>query len=514
MQISAQSPLFKLATILTIFVTASAAVPAQKKKGSDSKKPAASKAPAKNSKPSKSTAGPARRQTAGNSRPSKRAPSAGSSRQKAPDKKLSAKERRKAEAERRRAETEARRRREQAAREAAERRRQFELGLRNQSVENILRDSLDGEDLEVRRAAAVALQGTAGTVVVMDPKTGRVLSMVNQDWAVRQAFKPCSTIKLVTAIGGLNENRIVPGGLIAERSFAMNLDDALAYSNNSYFQMVGSQMGNQKMIVYARALGLGERTGINFPGESVGRLPWTNSNARIYSHGDDFEVTPLQLAVMVSAITNGGRLLVPRVVKKFELANFKPQIKKQVELPLNSVRGVIPGMIGAGMYGTARRNLDQTLGVAGKTGSCIGQGSWVGLFASVAPVEDPKLAVVVVTRGESQRGRHAAAIAANIYSALRGRMGVRRPADPLVAGGGAVQRPQQQISASKAARLDSAADDDSDESVVSRGSKGASGVRNTVQSAPYRPASPSSADSQRESSRSGTATRPRIVGNR
>jgi hypothetical protein len=62
--------------------------------------------------------------------------------------------------------------------------------------------------------------------------------------------------------------------------------------------------------------------------------------------------------------------------------------------------------------------MDQSLGVAGKTGSCIDKGSWVGLFASVAPVEQPKYAVAVITRGQRERGRAAAAVAAQIYSAL------------------------------------------------------------------------------------------------
>jgi len=75
-------------------------------------------------------------------------------------------------------------------------------------------------------------------------------------------------------------------------------------------------------------------------------------------------------------------------------------------------------MMGAAAYGTARRNMDQNLGVAGKTGSCIDKGSWVGLFTSVAPIEQPKYAVAVITRGPSARGRIAAAVAAKIYSAL------------------------------------------------------------------------------------------------
>ena len=409
-----------------------------------------------------------------------------------PSKKLSAKEKRRLEAERRRAEAEERRRREQLAREAAERRRQFELGLRNQTIENILKDNLEGEDMEVRRAVTEALRGHAGTVVVLEPKTGRILSIVNQDWAVRQGFKPCSTIKLVTGIAGLNERKIAPDGAIAERGFPMNLDDALAHSNNPYFQVVGQQMGNQMMISYAKALGLGQPTGINLPGESAGKLPWNNGNPRIYSHGDDFEVTPLQLAVMVSAITNGGRVVVPRIVPKFERANFRPASRRETGLPMDSVQGVIPGMLGAAIYGTARRNLDQSLGVAGKTGSCIGQGTWVGLFASVAPVEDPKLAVVVVTRGESQRGRHAAAIAANIYSSLRGRIGVRRGGiEPLIAANPKL-RPQNKVSATQAAKLDADSDEDADETRTPRSNPN---IRATGQSSPTR----------------GGATRPRVV---
>lgn len=488
--------LFTLASILP--------AEAQKKTQSGKKTPAG-KTTAKNvSKPKAKPTPSKSRQTSKKTTSTTSKSGTKSSKGNAPDKKLSAKERRRLEAERRRAEAEERRRREQAAREAAERRRQFELGLKNQAIDNILRDNLEGEDLEVRRIAAEALKGTAGTVVVMEPKTGKILSIVNQDWGVRQSFKPCSTIKLVTGIAGLNESKIAAGGIIAQRAFPMNLDDALAYSNNSYFQVVGSQMGNQRVIGYARALGLGSPTGINLSGEAPGRLPWTNSNPRIYSHGDDFEVTPLQLAVMVSAITNGGRVVTPRVVRKFEQTSFKPTIARQLDVPMNSVRGVIPGMIGAGAYGTARRNLDQTLGVAGKTGSCIGQGSWVGLFASVAPVEDPKLAVVVITRGESQRGRHAAAIAANIYKGLRGRLGVRRMSDPLVAGNVGL-KPQRQVTATKAAQLDTAADDDSDDAPpVPASRKGATRAGGQTAFSP--------SEARKDGAGAAGSTRPRIVG--
>ncbi|MEP6789597.1 MAG: hypothetical protein ABJB40_14255, partial [Acidobacteriota bacterium] len=86
--------------------------------------------------------------------------------------------------------------------------------------------------------------------------------------------------------------------------------------------------------------------------------------------------------------------------------------------PQANVRRMIPGMMGAAAYGTAHRNMDQSLGVAGKTGSCISKGSWVGLFASVAPIEQPKYSVVVITRGQSERGKYAAAVAAQVYRSL------------------------------------------------------------------------------------------------
>jgi cell division protein FtsI/penicillin-binding protein 2 len=127
--------------------------------------------------------------------------------------------------------------------------------------------------LEVRRAAVSALGNHAGTVVVLEPQTGKVLSIVNQDWAIRKSFKPCSTIKLVTGVAGLNEDMIGEDGNIRSQRFPLNLDDALAFSNNTYFQVVGKKLGNAKMNTYAQMLGLGSPTGINAKNETGGRIP-------------------------------------------------------------------------------------------------------------------------------------------------------------------------------------------------------------------------------------------------
>lgn len=396
--------------------------------------------------------------------------------------------RREIEAARRQAALEEKRRREQAAREARARAVAFERGLRTETIENIAADNTEGEDLEVRRAAISALGNRAGMIVVMEPQTGKVLSIVNQDWAIRHGYKPCSTIKLVTAIGGLNEN-VINGydGSIAARPFPMNLNDALAFSNNKYFQNVGANLGNKKMLAYAQMLGLGRPTGINSEGETGGRLPFGNSNARVYSHGDDFEVSPLQLAVLVSTIFNGGKIIVPHVPRaRFEQTNFNMTTRGTVNLSTNKLQGVIPGMIGAGAYGTARRGVDSSLGIAGKTGSCTGGGSWLGLFASVAPIANPKLAVVVITRGQAERGKYAAAVAGKIYKSLSYRLR-EKGAQPLIAQmPAAIVKPQPKIDAKTAALLDEdaeGAEDAEDNDALSKGKKG--GADNMVKAAPF-----------------------------
>src|SRR5687768_8238039 len=152
-------------------------------------------------------------------------------------------ERRREAEERRQAALAEKRRREAAAREARARKLAFERGLRTETIANIANDNTEGEDLQIRRAAVNALGKHAGTVVVMEAQTGKLLTVVNQEWAIKHGFKPCSTIKLVTGVAGLSENVINDEGRIGSSSSGMNLDYALAKSNNPYFQRVGSQFG-------------------------------------------------------------------------------------------------------------------------------------------------------------------------------------------------------------------------------------------------------------------------------
>jgi penicillin-binding protein 2 len=330
-----------------------------------------------------------------------------------------------------RREIEEARRRAEAARQAAiARQRAIDEGMRSEVEANIAKDNTVGEDLEVRNAAIAALGHHAGTVVVMDPKTGRIYTVVNQDWALRRGFKPCSTIKLVTGVAGLCEKVIQPIETVSDGSnYRIDLTDALAYSNNQYFQHVGGQVGFDKMVSYARELGLGEKTGINYVNESPGKVPLFKSGYAVNhmsSHGDDFEVTAIQLAALVSAMSNGGKLLVPHVPRTVEEnSQFKTEIRRKINVENEAWKRMVPGMIGAVNYGSGKKAYRPEQTVAGKTGTCIGQGSWLGLFTSYAPVVNPRLAIVVITRGADAHGHLPAAVAGNIYRALSPRFGTQ-----------------------------------------------------------------------------------------
>jgi cell division protein FtsI/penicillin-binding protein 2 len=209
--------------------------------------------------------------------------------------------------------------------------------MRNEVQSNIAKDNSVGEDPEVRRAAIDALGHHAGTVVVMDPKTGRVYTVVNQDWALRRGFKPCSTIKLVTGVAGISEKVIAPIETVSDGGrYRIDLTDALAYSNNTYFQHVAGEVGFDKMITYAKQMGLGEKTGINYVNEYSGHLPLFKSGFalnRMGSHGDDFEVTAIQLATLVSAMSNGGKLLTPHLPQTVqENSTFKTEVRRKVNV--------------------------------------------------------------------------------------------------------------------------------------------------------------------------------------
>src|ERR1039458_1348914 len=176
-------------------------------------------------------------------------------------------------------------------------------------------DATEGEDAVVRQAAIDALGNMNGTVVAIEPTSGRVLAMVNQKLALSSGAQPCSTIKLSVALAALNE------GLVSKETkiplggrSRMNLTEALAHSNNAYFEALGRKLGFEKVAYYAHQYGLGELAGYDIAGEQLGTYPGEvipqklGGVGKMCSFGEGVSMTPLQLGAMVSAIANGGTL--------------------------------------------------------------------------------------------------------------------------------------------------------------------------------------------------------------
>ena len=310
-------------------------------------------------------------------------------------------------------------------------------------ADSTMGDNVDGEDLVVRRAAVDALGPYNGTVVVADPSTGRILSIVNQKLALNTGFQPCSTIKVVCALAALSEGiieRETPLRLSKYKS--MNLTEALAHSNNSYFASLGIKLGFERVNYYAKLYGLGEKAGFGIEGEKPGFLtptpPKFGGVGMMTSFGEGIQLTPLQLASLLSAIANGGTLYhlqYPRT--KAELASFSPRIKRQLDLEKH-IPHVKPGMLGAVEFGTARRaNYDPNEPIMGKTGTCTDRTTptHLGWFGSFNEVGKNKLVVVVLlTGGKPINGPVAAQVAGGVYKGLSHQnfFAEARPTAPLL----------------------------------------------------------------------------------
>src|ERR1041384_3408264 len=144
----------------------------------------------------------------------------------------------------------------------------------------------------------------------------------------------------------------------------------------------------------------------------------------MFSHADGFQVTPLQLGTLVSAMANGGKLLVPQIPHSVKEQNkMSVKVRRQLPITTDVWQRMVPGMVGAVNYGSGRRAYYPTQTVAGKTGTCIGDGGWGGLFTSYSPPANPRLAVVVITQGTDARRHLPAAVAGEIYRQLNHRFG-------------------------------------------------------------------------------------------
>ncbi len=258
------------------------------------------------------------------------------------------------------------------------------------------------DDPIVRAAAISALGRYNGAVVAVDPSTGRILTVVNQKIAFGAGYIPCSTIKPTIALAALEENVITRDTMLkVGRRKYMNLTEAMAHSNNVFFEQLGSRMGFETVSKYYGGV------------------------ARMSSFGEGIQVTPLQLAALSAAFANGGTLYYLQYPHtQEEVENFTPRVKREL-----NIGAILPelreGMLAAVLYGTGKSSFDRDGEEMplGKTGTCDDHTtpSKIGWFITYNDDAHPKIAFAVLLRGNTRsvKGPTAAVVAGRMYRKLR-----------------------------------------------------------------------------------------------
>ncbi len=288
-------------------------------------------------------------------------------------------------------------------------------------------DVTAGEDPIVREAALDALGNMNGTVVAIDPSNGRILAMVNQKLALSSGAEPCSTIKVSVALAALSEHIVTKDTPVDLGGWKVDMNQALAHSNNQYFEALGRRLGFQKVSYYAHQFGLGELAGWNIPGEHLGVYPSEELPAseggvgKMCSFGQSVNMTPLQLGALMASIANGGTLYyLQHPHSAAEVASFEPKVKRYLDIaPL--IPEVSVGMLGATQYGTARRLRTNFTSeqVLGKTGTCSNAGTRYGWFGSFANSQYGRIVTVIFLEGNREVfGPKAAELAGIFYRNL------------------------------------------------------------------------------------------------
>jgi len=202
-----------------------------------------------------------------------------------------------------------------------------------------------------------------------------------------------------------------------------NVEKALAESVNTFFYIIGggyqdfAGLGVGKITEYAKKFGLGEKLGIDIPGESKGFLPseewkeevkgeqWYIGDTYHYAIGQgDILVTPLQVVSWISTFANGGTLYKPHLVKEIDssegelLQSVEPKILNENFISQNNINIVRGGLRSAVLTGSARRLQDLPVSSAGKTGTAEWGTDKIphAWFTAFAPYENAEIAIVVL----------------------------------------------------------------------------------------------------------------------
>ena len=291
-------------------------------------------------------------------------------------------------------------------------------------------DRTAGEDPVVRAAALQALGNMNGTVLAIDPSSGRILAMVNQKLALSAGAEPCSTIKVAVALSALKEGLVKADTPVSLGGhYSLDLTHALAKSVNLYFEVLGRAMGFERVKHYANEFGLGELAGYGIENEQLGVYPDTElpqasgGVGRMCSFGESISMTPLQLGALVSAIANGGTLYYLQHPTTSEaVANFTPKVKRLLDIePV--IPEILQGMRGAvDFYNGTARSLHQNFvqfPVFGKTGTCSNKGPRFGWFVSYGDAPTGRIVTVIFLEGGRPTfGPKAAELTGQFYRAM------------------------------------------------------------------------------------------------
>ena len=255
----------------------------------------------------------------------------------------------------------------------------------------------------------------------MNPRTGQVYTIVNQDWAFRRQQTAASTFKMITSLAGIEENQLKESskGFGYNSAIQMNLVKALAVYNNEYFKSLGQNLGSNVLLNYSKQFGLGEKTGINYPDETGGYVPEEMDPDRselVGVTGGNIQVTPLQLAVFVSAVFNGGKILVPQAANGND--SVFAQDRGDLFISQRSVEELKKGLRAAVEIGTGKGARQESYEVSGKTGSISNKETNTGLFVSYGVNHNSEMVVVVVLEGKNGSGAIAAQVAGKIYNSI------------------------------------------------------------------------------------------------
>ncbi len=307
------------------------------------------------------------------------------------------------------------------------------------------------------RNALLEFEAKAGSLVMVDVRTGEILAMVNhptynpnnrrhlkpqamRNRAMVDVFEPGSTVKPFSIAAALGTGRWTPQSTVdsgdgwmkigrytirdVSRGGVLDLAGVLKKSSNVAISKIALDIGAQPVYSAMQSVGFGVDTGLSFPGERVGQLPmhrkWGEAETATLAYGYGLSVTAVQLAHAYAVLANEGRNMPLSLLHKNQAASegiqaIDPKISRDVMHMLQAVveeddgggaRARVPGYHVGGKSGTAKKLA---------TGGGYTNNSYRSLFAGAGPIDNPRVAAVVVIDEPSKGGYYGGLVAAPVF---------------------------------------------------------------------------------------------------